>query len=48
MIMENFNLEPHEIRLGYFLNSTNLVNLVKTDTCFKASGSCIDLILTNK
>ena len=51
--MENFNLEPHDKRLGYFLNSKNLVNLVKTNTCFKGSGSCIDLtcidlILTNR
>ena len=29
-------------------NNNNLVNLVKTNTCFKGSGSCIDLILTNR
>ena len=46
--MGDFNLESHEKRLGYFLNSNNLVNLVKTNTCFKGSGSCIDLILTNR
>ena len=46
--MEDFNLEPHNKRLGCFLNSNNLVNLVKTNTCFKGSGSCIDLILTNR
>ena len=46
--MGDFNLEPHDKRLGYFLNSNNLVNLVKTNTCFKGSGSCIDLILTNR
>ena len=44
--MGDFNLEPHDKRLGYFLN--NLVNLVKTNTCFKGSGPCIDLILTNR
>ena len=48
LIMGDFNLEPHDKRLGYFLNSNNLVNLVKTNTCFKGSGSCIDLILTNR
>ena len=48
LIMRDFNLEPHDKRLGYFLNSNNLVNLVKTNTCFKGSGSCIDLILTNR
>ena len=46
--MGDFNLEPHDKRLGYFLNSSNLANLVKTNTCFKGSGSCIDLILTNR
>ena len=46
--MGYFNLEPHDKRLGYFLNSNDLVNLVKTNTCFKGSGSCIDLILTNR
>ena len=48
LIMGDFNLEPHVKRLGYFLNSNNLVNLVKTNICFKGSGSCIDLILTNR
>ena len=48
LIMGDFNLEPHDKRLGYFLNSNNLVNLVKTNTCFKGSSSCIDLILTNR
>ena len=48
LIMGDFNLEPHDKRLGYFLNSNNLVNLVKTNTCFKGSGSCIYLILTNR
>ena len=48
LIMGDFNLEPHDKRLGYFLNSNDLVNLVKTNTCFKGSGSCIDLILTNR
>ena len=46
--MGDFNLEPHDKRLGYFLNSNNLVNLVKTNTCFKGSGSCIGLILTDR
>ena len=48
VIMGDFNLESHDKRLGYFLNSNNLVNLVKTSTCFKGSGSYIDLILTNR
>ena len=45
LIMGNFNLDK---RLEYFLNSNNLVNLVKTNAGFKGSGSCTDLILTNR
>ena len=48
LIMVDFNLEPHDKRFGYFLNNNNLVNLVKTNTCFKGSGYCIDLILRNR
>ena len=48
LITGDFNLEPHDKRLGYFLNSNSLVNLVKTNTCFKGKGCCIDLILTNR
>ena len=31
-----------------FLNSNSFTNLIKTNTCFKGAGSCIDLILTNR
>ena len=30
------------------IKDSNLVKLVKTNTCFKGSGFCIDLILTNR
>ena len=46
LTMGDFNLKPHDKRLGQ--SSNNLVNLVKTNTCFKGSGSCIDLILMNR
>ena len=46
--MGDFNLEPHDKRLGYFLNSNNVVKFVKANACFKGSGSCTDLILTNR
>ena len=48
LIMGDFNLEPHDKRLGYFLNSNNLINLLKINTCFKDNGFCIDLILRNR
>ena len=30
------------------MNNQNLFNLVKSNTCFKGEGSCIDFILTNR
>ena len=48
LIMGDFNLEPPDKRLGSFLNSNNLVDLVITNRCFKGTSSCIDLILTNR
>ena len=37
--MGDFNLEPSDSALIGFLNSNNLTNLIKTDTCFKARVS---------
>ena len=48
IIMGDFNLQPNESVLKDFLSSNNLTNLIKSNTCFKGSGSCIDLILTNR
>ena len=31
-----------------FLDSSSFINLIKTNTCFKGKGSCIDLILSNR
>ena len=36
LIMGDFNLEPHDKILGYFLNSNNLVNLLKTKAAVPA------------
>ena len=48
LIMGDFNMELTESALSTFLSSNNLSNLMKMNTCFKATGSCIDLILTNR
>ena len=48
MILHDFKLEPTGSALRGFLDSNSLTNLIKTNTCFKGKGSCIDLILTNK
>ena len=40
LIMGGFNMEPTESALSNFLSRKN--------TCFKGTGSCIDLILTNR
>ena len=46
--MGDFNLETHDKSFGCFFNSSNLVNAVKANTCFKGSGFCTDLILANR
>ena len=48
LIMGDFNLESGNTILTNFLDSNNLTNLIKTNTCFKGKGSSIDLILTNR
>ena len=47
LILGDFNLEPSDSALMDFLDSS-LTNLIKTNTCFKGLGSCIDLFLTNR
>ena len=41
-------MEPTESALSNFLSSNNLSNLMTKNTYFKGTGSCIDLILTNR
>ena len=41
-------MEPNYLALTPFMQSFNLFNLIKTNTCFKSKGSCIDLIPTNR
>ena len=48
LIMGDFNVEPSDPSLKAFLNSSNLYTLIKSNTCFKGKGSCIDLFLTNR
>ena len=48
VILGDFNLEPSNPNIVSFMNNQNLFNLVKSNTCFKGEGSCIDLILTNR
>ena len=48
IILGDFNMEPSSSILLPFMQSYNLYNLIKSNTCFKGSGSCIDLILTNR
>ena len=48
IILGDFNMEPKNPKLASFMNSFNLYNLIKSNTCFKGNDSCIDLILTNR
>ena len=41
-------MEPNCPALTSFMQSFNLFNLIKTNTCFKGRGGCIDLILTSR
>ena len=48
LIMGDFNIEQSDPSVKAFLNSNNLYNLIKSNSCFKGKGSCIDLFPTNK
>ena len=45
VILADFSLEPSNPSIISFMNNQNLV---KSNTCFKGEGSCMDLILTNR
>lgn len=49
LVMGDFNAEPQSPNLASFCEKHGLYNHVKTATCWKsASGTCIDLILSNR
>ena len=48
IILGDFNLEPDSPILISFMQSLNLINIIKSSTCFKRHRTCIDLILTNR
>ena len=41
-------MEATDSALMGFIYSSSLTNLIKTNTCFKDTGSCMELILTNR
>ena len=44
VIIGDFSLTPDNKGMREFMNLYNLINLIKTATCFKGTGSCIDLL----
>ena len=46
VVLGDFNLESSNSSILYFMDNQGFVNLIKYKTCFKGTGSCIDLILT--
>ena len=48
VVLGDFNLEPSSPSMLSFMDSQNFVSLIKNKTCFKETGSCIGLILTNR
>ena len=47
VVSGDFNLDLLSPSISSFINSKKFVSLVKNKTCFKGTGSCIDLILKN-
>ena len=42
-------MEPTNRVMTTFMSDNDYINIIKSNTCFKTStGTCIDLILTNK
>ena len=41
-------METNSPLLISFMQSLNLFNIIKPNTCFKGNGACIELILTNR
>ena len=48
IVIGDFNLTPDNKNMREFVDQHNLINLIKTTTFFKGTGSCIDLLLTNQ
>ena len=48
IILGYFNMEPNSSILISFIQSFNLFNIIKSNTCFKGDGTCIHLIPANK
>ena len=43
VIIGDFNAAADNKSMREFVGLYNLINLIKTTTCFKGTGSCIDL-----
>ena len=48
VVLGDFHLELSSPSMLSFMDSQNCVSLIKNKTCFKGTGYCIDLILTNR
>ena len=48
VILGDFIMDPNSPILISFTQYLNFFNIIKSSTCFKGNGTCIDLILTNK
>ena len=44
----DFNMESNSPILISFMQSLNLFDIIKSNTCFKGNGTCINLILKNR
>ena len=42
IVMDNFNSQPTVSIMKDFLDANGFINLIRSNTCFKGKGSCID------
>ena len=48
IVIGDFKSQPTDSIVKDFMEANGLTNLIKSNTCSKGKGSCIDLILTNR
>ena len=48
IILGDFNMGPNSPILISYMQTLNLFNIIKSNTCFKGNRASVDLILTNR
>ena len=48
IFLGDFNMEPNCLALTSFIQSFNLFNLIKTNTCFKGKSTCLYVFIMSR